>query len=684
MIDAPTNWEEYWASPDVVVELRLVIWLYGATGSTAQAKLTRYNSDLKSCTLEASAFPNLSVGNTCSACLSFTLVDALDDYQSLACGQRVDFSVRLKLGSSTTTWINQGVYFIDSFDVSGDVDVTVRAYDALYWVGDGPTSRYNCNASTFLSNCPAKMTPVTKTDFTGAEIMYGLGQDGTRLTNSTVGNLWVPAGAADSSFRETLGGIAAMAGGNAVISKLNRLKLLRTDNPPKFSRYSFSDTPLITASGLSYEYNPSTFTGFVKDKVASGNGFHIEAKIPDKFEVTRRMLTYAYCNARMITPYYGANHKAYTTSMAPIELTGAFIDPRYELGDVVQVRAVINNRSQYVKLPIYHYNVDYVGGCWGTIGVQMDASDVTYSEMTYYPTIFDPATGWTDTIVENSIPAPVVDVTVLSSNVFTMTFKMDTTGGGSIQPGIYLPSVGKVGGISHITGEIYYGYTTSSQKTVPINAYLRDTIVPISTWYGPNATLLTYTVTLTYVNVSALPADIVPVGGTPTYTVKGTNIRWKNASDTYTDEYKYYDATCQFATNTTSNKDVATNIVPVIRGGTGTSAPVHATSGIFTANSDNATKRSEQAAVWGKVATVNICIRLKTALSTGSGNISNITAGTLAEGYRPAYNTSVIIPEVGGAVNINANGSVNIGSFLPNLTIATTTDLYIRGTYILA
>ena len=238
--------------------------------------------------------------------------------------------------------------------------------------------------------------------------------------------------------------------------------------------------------------------------------------------------------------------------------------------------------------------------------------------------------------------------------------------------------------LSHITGEIYYGYTTSSQKTVPINAYLRDTIVPISTWYGPNATLLTYTVTLTYVNVSALPADIVPVGGTPTYTVKGTNIRWKNASDTYTDEYKYYDATCQFATNTTSNKDVATNIVPVIRGGTGTSAPVHATSGIFTANSDNATKRSEQAAVWGKVATVNICIRLKTALSTGSGNISNITVGTLAEGYRPAYNTSVIIPEVGGAVNINANGSVNIGSFLPNLTIATTTDLYIRGTYILA
>ena len=685
MIDAPTNWEEYWASPDVVVELRLVIWLYGATGSTAQAKLTRYNSDLKSCTLEASAFPNLSVGNTCSACLSFTLVDALDDYQSLACGQRVDFSVRLKLGSSTTTWINQGVFFIDSFDVSGDVDVSVRAYDALYWVGDGPTSRFDCNASTFLSNCPTKMSPVTKTDFTGAEIMYGLGQDGTRLTSSTVGNLWVPAGAADSNFRETLGGIAAMAGGNAVINKLNRLKLLRTDNPPQFSRYSFSDVPLITASGLSYEYNPSTFTGLVKDKVASGNGFHIEAKIPDKFEVTRRMLTYAYSNARMITPYYNPNHNDYTTSMAPIELTGALIDPRYELGDVVQVRAVINGRSQYVKLPIYHYNVDYIGGCWGTIGVQMDASDVTYSEMTYYPTIFDPATGWTNTIVRNPIPAPAVDVTVISSNVFTMTFQMDTTGGGSITPGIYLPSVGKVGGIGHITGEIYYGYSYNPQ-TFAINAYLRDTIAPISTYYGPTGNLSAYIVTLVYVNVSALPADIVPVGGTPTYDVIGTNIRWKNASDTYSDSYKYYDATCQFATNTTSNKDVATNIVPVISGGTGTSAPEIATSdtGIITANTSNVSLVSAQCAKWGKAAMLNITIHLKTALSTGNGMISNIEVGTLAEAYRPAINTVLPIPKFGGTVYVDATGKVNIASFLPNISIATTTNLYIRGSYILA
>lgn len=680
MIDAPTNWEEYWASPDVVVELRLVIWLYGATGSTAQAKLTRYNSDLKSCTLEASAFPNLSVGNTCSACLSFTLVDALDDYQSLACGQRVDFSVRLKLGSSTTTWINQGVYFIDSFDVSGDVDVAVRAYDALYWVGDGPTSRYNCNASTFLSNCPAKMTPVTKSDFTGTEIMYGLGQDGTVLTSSTVGNLWVPAGAAESSFRETLGGIAAMSGGNAVISKLNRLTLLRTDNPPQFSRYSFSDVPLITASGLSYEYNPSTFTGLVKDKVASGNGFHIEAKIPDKFEVTRRMLTYAYSNARVITPYYNVNYKAYTTSMAPIELTGALIDPRYELGDVVQVRAVINERSQYVKLPIYHYNVDYIGGCWGTIGVQMDASDVTYSEVTYYPSRFDPVAGWVTTTVDNPTPARVVDVEVLSSNVFTMTLYMDNVGGGS------MPSVGKVGGISHITGEIYYGYTTSSQTTVPINAYLRDTIAPIASWYGPNTQLSSYTVKLTYVNVSALPADIVPVGGTPTFTIRGTNIRWKNASDTYTDEYRYYDATCQFATNATSNKDVATNIVPVISGGTGTSAPEIATSdtGIITANTSNVSLVSAQCAKWGKAAMLNITIHLKTALSTGNGMISNIEVGTLAEAYRPAINTVLPIPKFGGTVYVDATGKVNIASFLPNISIATTTNLYIRGSYILA
>lgn len=677
MIDAPTNWEEYWASPEVVVELRLVIWLYGTTGSTSQAKLTRYNADLKSCTLEASAFPNLSVGNTCSACLSFTLVDALDDYQSFARGQRVEFSVRLKLGNSTTSWISQGIYFIDTYDISGDVDVAVRAYDALYWMGDGPTSRYNCNASTFLSNCPAKMTPVTKTDFTGAEIMYGLGQDGTVLENSTAGNLWVPAGAADSSFRETLGGVAAMAGGNAVISKTNRLKLLRVDNPPQFKRSSFSDVPLVTAGGMSYGYNVSTFTGLVKDKVASGNGWHIEAKIPDKFAVTRRMLTYAYCNVRVITPYYNVNHKAYTTSMAPIELTDALIDPRYELGDVVQVRAVINGRDQYVKLPIYHYRLDYIGGCWGTVGVQMAESDITYSEVTYYPSIFDPVAGWVNTTVENPTPARIVDVEVLGSNVFTMTLIMDDNGGGS------MPSVGKVGGISHITGEIYYGWSTT-QYTFAINAYLRDTIAPICSWYSPNGQLSGYTVKLTFVNTSALPADIVPVGGTPTYTVNGTNIRWKNASDTYTDEYKYYNVTCQYATNATSNKDVATDIVPVISGGTGTSAPVPKTSGFITANTSNATLGTTQCITWGKMAMVNIAVKLKAALSTGSGNIGNIEVGTLAEGYRPAYNTSVVIPEQGGVVNINTSGTVNLANFLPNLTISTDTTLYIRGAYILA
>jgi hypothetical protein len=470
-----------------------------------------------------------------------------------------------------------------------------------------------------------------------------------------------------------------MAGGNAVISKLNRLKLLRTDNTPKFSMYSFSDVPLISASGLSYEYSPSTFTGLVKDKVASGNGWHIESKIPDKFEVTRRMLTYAYCNARVITPYYDTNRKWYTTSMAPIELTGALIDPRYELGDVVQVRAVINGRSQYVKLPIYHYNVDYIGGCWGTIGVQMDASDVSYSEVTYYPSRFDPVAGWVTTTAYNSVPAPIVNVEVLSSNVFTMTLLMNDLGGGNI------PSVGKVGNISHITGEIYYGYSYNPQ-TFAINAYLRDTIAPIGSWYSSAGRVSGYTVKLTFVNTSALPADIVPVGGTPTYDVIGTNIRWKNASDTYTDEYKYYDVTCQFATNATSNKDVATNIVPVISGGTGTSAPEIATSdtGIITANTSNVSLVSAQCAKWGKAAMLNITIHLKTALSTGNGMISNIEVGTLAEAYRPAINTVLPIPKFGGTVYVDATGKVNIASFLPNISIATTTNLYIRGSYILA
>lgn len=121
------------------------------------------------------------------------------------------------------------------------------------------------------------------------------------------------------------------------------------------------------------------------------------------------------------------------------------------------------------------------------------------------------------------------------------------------------------------------------------------------------------------------------------------------------------------------------------QGGTGAEEPTLVTANVITPNNDNISLGTTTEFVkWGKLAMVNIVFTLKTALSTGSGNITNINVGTMAVGKRPKVNTCIVVPELGGVVNVNANGGVNLSCFIPNLTISTSTNIYIRGSYILA
>lgn len=109
------------------------------------------------------------------------------------------------------------------------------------------------------------------------------------------------------------------------------------------------------------------------------------------------------------------------------------------------------------------------------------------------------------------------------------------------------------------------------------------------------------------------------------------------------------------------------------------------TSGFFTPDTSVIDVGTMQYTHDGSVAMVNMAFKLKSALSTGTtGNITNITIGTMNVGYRPLLNAILAIPERGGTVNISTNGSVQLANFLPNQTIGTDVTLYIRGTYILA
>lgn len=126
----------------------------------------------------------------------------------------------------------------------------------------------------------------------------------------------------------------------------------------------------------------------------------------------------------------------------------------------------------------------------------------------------------------------------------------------------------------------------------------------------------------------------------------------------------------------------ANSPLPVANGGTGaTGSSSSTTIATYITAASGFTISSINVAAWGKVASIYIVAKRSTAIS--AGNITNITIGTVKEGYRPKAVTTMVSGDWGPVITgyFNTNGSVTIAATHQQLAANDTFSLgctYIR------
>lgn len=118
-------------------------------------------------------------------------------------------------------------------------------------------------------------------------------------------------------------------------------------------------------------------------------------------------------------------------------------------------------------------------------------------------------------------------------------------------------------------------------------------------------------------------------------------------------------------------------------------SPTDYTSNIITADTSNITLVSSQFAQWGKLAMIYLRFTNKSSISVpASGDIGNITVGTIVAGKRPAVQCGLTCDgdETHPYTYIQPSGTVRVGGFDSRgaaYTIAAGTNFFVYGTYIL-
>ncbi len=323
MITAPTNWNDLWDAEGTALELRFTI-----------DSDVYYNDSLASgdCNLTHYLYDSYGVGNACFGKLTVTLFDP----EPIASGAR-ECTLACRLvsadGQTTTDWVPQGTWYLNSAVFDEDVDTAkLELYDGLAL----------CDVPLFAGG---KAPPGTTWPKTGSEMVQHIcTRAGIAYPDSDTAFASITCTDVDFvTCREALGYIAALAGGNWTMTKGGKLRFAPLAHMP-----SIASSASVTASGLERTSTSKTVTGLTLAcddmEYAQGNeGFVLEADCE-----------YA-SQAASSAAYYKVRGNQYQGFSA----TGVYASPLLELGDAVMVGTQ--------KVVADSVTLTYDQGMWGTV-----------------------------------------------------------------------------------------------------------------------------------------------------------------------------------------------------------------------------------------------------------------------------------------------------------------------------
>lgn len=383
MITAPTNWNTLWGNPETLLDVQVIIHL------DSSVALTYTNADLTSCSVQAALFNDLSLGNVCSARLSIALKDALNELNSFAKGQKVELKCRLRKGSTSTAYVKQGVYYVETVTPNHNGDVSISAYDELYGLKDCISQ--HTSTITFSSYLSKIRTMY------GLTFAYSYATAARLADGTTVGAIKIPAGLADVSAREVLSSVASIAGGNFAIDKSNNLRLYRIGNGDTTTA-SAGGIP-VTAASIKKDFLPTVITGVNlksgSSTFKSDSGWRIDCAVHGGFNPSAD-------TAKTIVKNMRTEKK--NVRFSNVQVDGALIDPLFELGDVVSV----DMGGEFYNFPVCDYSVGYSGGCWGSLQNGMSGNAVDFSIEQSYSSQNGWYDGWIPTSLNSGYSAPVI------------------------------------------------------------------------------------------------------------------------------------------------------------------------------------------------------------------------------------------------------------------------------------
>lgn len=273
-------------------------------------------ANLISGTLSAGCMEKVSIGNCFSAELDLTLW-----------GVTVDTSNPLVLqfrASGGTTWYSKGTFYIDTLEKSPYTEETeIKAFDAML----------KTEVGYMATNVWVNTTDLEVVNNIASDL--GVAIDGNTfldLDSNPIALTHAPhIGENGTTDREMLSYIATMRGGNWIIDSNNSLRLIYPSNAPAntanvdLAVVNFAASETLTVSKVKVNVDSETYylapSNISEDAWKALAGYCIEVKLP--FYGSQ-----AVADA-LLTQYNGK-------SFVPYQSEGAYVDPKYEIGDGVR------------------------------------------------------------------------------------------------------------------------------------------------------------------------------------------------------------------------------------------------------------------------------------------------------------------------------------------------------------
>lgn len=384
MITPPSNWSTIYGQPGSILEFRAVVDLVAGI----QQVFTESQVSSSGFMFEKRLFDKWSVGNAISAHLSFTAIDAAAEIPIMTEGQRCVFECRAVNGNNATSWVQLGVFYVDSIDVNGD-SASISAFDAMYRL-DVETPVFNADIT--LGNY-ASLLATTCGDSTllNSPLLneyYAKVTSGTTTTTAQLRTLVLPASLSGESARNIIASAAALAGGNAVIDNNGVLRLVKIDATS--TNYNPGTISLYCGDEKRYFDNLRFSQFFIANKadMASGLGNAIGANVLDKLLVDDGYYVTQLNTAELISKVVFTSTKKYIEDSS-ITIDNAEISPLVELRDQVSYTDISGNAHTF---RINGFRLNCSGWSVGELSTQVNPSDIELKLISLYRT----STGWDD------------------------------------------------------------------------------------------------------------------------------------------------------------------------------------------------------------------------------------------------------------------------------------------------